>query len=181
MRDEDENQTGFVLWFTGLSASGKTTIAARVHEELRARGLKIEHLDGDNVRGNLTRDLGFSREQRNENIRRVGYVTKLLAKHGIGVIASFISPYYEQREPLKKEVINFIEVFVDAPLEVCEQRDPKGLYKRARSGEIRNFTGLDDPYEKPENPDIHLKTAECDIETCVGLIIKYLEKNILLS
>jgi adenylylsulfate kinase len=174
----DNHQKGFVLWLTGLSASGKTTIAVRVHSELAKRGLKLECLDGDEVRKNMTRDLGFSREHRNENIRRIGYISKLLARNGVGVIAAFISPYRAHRDILKEEIENFIEVFVDAPLEVCEQRDPKGLYRRARAGEIRNFTGLDDPYERPENPHVHLKTHECDVQTCVDIVMDYLEKNI---
>ncbi|HDM22323.1 MAG TPA: adenylyl-sulfate kinase, partial [Methanomicrobia archaeon] len=136
---------GFVLWFTGLSGSGKSTIADRVAEKLRERGLKIERLDGDTVRKSLTRDLGFSERDRNENIRRVAFVAKLLSRNGVGVIASFISPYRKIRNHVREEVTNFVEVYAKCPLEICIERDPKGLYKKALNGEIENFTGVSHP------------------------------------
>lgn len=176
-KETNKNQKGFVLWFTGLSQSGKTTIANRVYEILKEQDIKIERLDGDVVRESLSKDLGFSKEDRNENIRRVGFVAGLLSKNGIGVIASFISPYKKQRDELKKNVENFIEVFVNTPLEICEQRDIEGLYAKARKGEILNFTGISDPYENPQDPDIELRTAEDELEISVKKIIDYLKDN----
>lgn len=171
------NKKGFVLWLTGLSQSGKTTIGDRVYEILKSKNIKVERLDGDIVRESLTKDLGFSKEDRDENIRRIGFIAKLLSRNGVGVIASFISPYREQRDKLRKDIENFIEVFVNAPLEICEKRDDKGLYEKARKGEIKNFTGISDPYETPENPEIELKTDQDDIAVSVEKVIKYLEDN----
>lgn len=171
------NSKGFVLWLTGLSAAGKTTIADKIFAVLEKENIKAERLDGDVVRESLTKDLGFSKEDRDENIRRIGSVANLLCNNGVGVIASFISPYRQQRHELKKKVNNFIEVFVDTPLEICEKRDAKGLYKKARAGEIKNFTGISDPYEKPKNSDIHLKTDKMSVEESVKMVIKYLKKN----
>lgn len=144
---------------------------------LKINGTKIEHLDGDKVRENLTHELGFSRKDRNENIKRVGFVADLLSRNGVAVIASFISPYSQQRKELNKNVHNYIEVFVNTPLEVCEQRDSKGLYKKARSGEIPFFTGISDPYEKPLNPHIKISTNQKTSEECSEEIIKYLNEN----
>jgi len=178
MYKENRNQKeGFVLWFTGLSCSGKTTNADAVYEELRKRNILVERLDGDIMRQYLTKDLGFSKEDRDENIRRVGFVAKLLARNKVAVIASFITPYEKQREKLKKEIPNFIEVFCNCPLEVCEKRDKKGLYEKARKGEIENFTGISDPYEKPENPDIILDTYYDSVEKNKQKIISFLEKR----
>lgn len=177
MYKEKHNKKGFVLWFTGLSAAGKSTIADAVYKVLEQREMKLERLDGDVVRENLTKDLGFSREDRDENIRRIGFVANLLSKNDVGVIASFIAPYEKQRSELRAKVHNFIEVFVDAPLEVCEARDPKGMYKKARSGEIKMFTGVSDPYEVPEKPDIHLKSSEDSIEKCVEYVIQFLQSK----
>ena len=174
---KNQNQKGFVLWFTGLSASGKSTIADRVYEELKKRDLSLERLDGDVVRETLTQDLGFSKEDRDENIRRVGFVAKLMSKNGVGVIASFISPYKREREGLKNSIENFIEIFVDTPLEVCEQRDSKGLYKKARAGEIKMFTGISDPYEKPENPDIYINEEDGGKDEKTKKVMKYLEEK----
>ena len=168
---------GFVLWFTGLSAAGKTTIADKVCEILSERSIGVERLDGDLVRENLTKDLGFSRQDRDENIRRIGFVANLLSRNNVAVIASFISPYEAQRQELRDKINNFIEVFVDTPLEVCEARDPKGLYKKARSGEIKNFTGISDPYERPESPEICLDTSSLSVDDCVAQIISYLEEG----
>lgn len=167
---------GFVLWFTGLSGSGKSTIADRVAEKLRERGLKIERLDGDTVRKSLTRDLGFSERDRNENIRRVAFVAKLLSRNGVGVIASFISPYRKIRNHVREEVTNFVEVYAKCPLEICIERDPKGLYKRALNGEIENFTGISHPYEEPENPEILLETDKETVDECVDKVINKLEE-----
>ncbi len=167
---------GFVLWFTGLSGSGKSTIADRVAEKLRERGLKIERLDGDTVRKSLTRDLGFSERDRNENIRRVAFVAKLLSRNGVGVIASFISPYRKIRNHVREEVTNFVEVYAKCPLEICIERDPKGLYKKALNGEIENFTGVSHPYEEPENPEILLETDKKTVDECVEKVINKLEE-----
>ncbi len=177
MYNNNHNGKGFVLWFTGLSQSGKTTTADKVYKILSEKGLKLERLDGDIVRQHLSKDLGFSKEDRNENIRRISFISKLLSRNGVGVIASFISPYKETREMLRKETNNFIEVFCDCPLEVCEKRDTKCLYKKAREGKIQNFTGISDPYEKPENPEIHLDTSSENNDQAVEEVISYLEKN----
>ncbi len=176
-----KKQKGFVLWLTGLSQSGKSTIADEVYERLKAQNIKVERLDGDIVRETISKDLGFSQEDREENIRRVGFVAKLLSRNGVGVIASFISPYRKQRSELKRKIENFIEVFVNTPLEVCEKRDKKGLYKKARKGEIKNFTGISAPFEEPRNPDIEIMNANTCIETGVEKIIKYLNQKRIIS
>lgn len=184
-----KNQLGFVLWFTGLPAAGKTTVANRVYQILKQRGLKVERLDGDIVREYLSRDLGFSKEDRDENIRRMGNLSKLLVRNGIGVIASFISPYRHHRDEIRKSLAElglnpdgkrgpkFIEVYVNCPLEICEARDPKGLYKKARKGEILNFTGISDIYEPPENPEITLETDKESLEDSVAKVLAYLKKT----
>ncbi|MGC1245171.1 MAG: adenylyl-sulfate kinase, partial [Spirulinaceae cyanobacterium] len=140
------NQRGVTLWFTGLSGAGKTTITQALAEKLRSMGCKLEILDGDIVRQNLTKGLGFSKEDRDENIRRIGFVSNLLTRNGVIVLVSAISPYREIRQEVKQKIGDFLEVFVNAPLNVCEDRDVKGLYKKARAGEIKGFTGIDDPY-----------------------------------
>jgi adenylyl-sulfate kinase len=168
---------GFVLWFTGLSGAGKTTIAVALLEKLKERGVRTERLDGDVVRQSLTRDLGFSKEDRDKNIERVTFVAKLLSRNNVGVLASFISPYAKTRDYVRQETTNFIEVFVAAPLEVCEERDVKGMYAKARAGEIKNFTGISDPYEEPSNPDIIVPTHEQTLDESVDMIIKWLEDN----
>ena len=168
---------GFVLWFTGLSGAGKTTLARRVEQELKARGVRVERLDGDVVRQSLTADLGFSKEDRDKNIQRVTFVAKLLSRNGVGVLASFISPYRATRDWVRSEVTNFIEVFVDCSLEECIRRDVKGLYAKALAGEIPEFTGVSDPYEPPLNPEIHLDTAKESIEESLGKIMSYLEER----
>ncbi|MEA3441622.1 MAG: adenylyl-sulfate kinase [Chloroflexota bacterium] len=174
----DENETngkGYVVWMTGLSGSGKTTIALLVVDELEKRGMKVERLDGDVVRQSLTRDLGFTAEDRKKNIERVTFVAKLLSRNGIGTVCSFISPYQAVRDDVRANTTNFLEVFVDAPLDVVIGRDVKGMYKKAIAGEIPNFTGISDPYEAPENPDIHLRTDQNTPEECTQIILDKLE------
>ncbi len=156
------NQRGVTLWLTGLSGAGKTTITQALEKKLREGGYGIEVLDGDVVRTNLTKGLGFSKEDRDENIRRIGFVANLLTRHGVIVLVSAISPYREIREEVKGKIGDFVEVFVNAPLAVCEGRDVKGLYAKARKGEIKGFTGIDDPYEPPTNPEVECRT---DLET----------------
>lgn len=162
---------------TGLSGAGKTTIAKIVEAELKRRGVKVERLDGDVVRQSLTRDLGFSKEDRDKNIERVMFVAKLLSRNGIGVIASFISPYRAVRDMVRRETTNFIEVFVNAPLEVCIERDVKGMYQKALAGEIPNFTGISDPYEPPLNPEIILNTHLETPEESAAKVLAYLEEH----
>lgn len=168
---------GFVLWFTGLSGSGKTTLARLVEAELKARGVRVERLDGDVVRQSLTADLGFSKEDRDKNIQRVTFVAKLLSRNDVGVLASFISPYRATRDWVRSEVTNFIEVFVDCSLEECIHRDVKGLYIKALAGEIPEFTGISDPYEPPLNPQITLHTHLESVEESFGIIMGYLEER----
>ena len=167
-------QKGFTLWFTGLPCSGKSAVADRVAEMLKERGLKVERLDGDIVRQSLTRDLGFSKQDRNENIRRVTFVAKLLTRNGVAVLTSFISPYREVRAYARQEIGNFIEVFVKCPLEVCIKRDIKGMYKRAIKGEIKEFTGISDPYEEPLNPEIILETDKETLEESAHKVMQKL-------
>lgn len=174
------NQNGFAVWLTGLSGAGKTAIAEPLARALKNRGLKIERLDGDIVRQSLTSDLGFTKEDRDENIKRITFVAKLLTRNGVGVICSFISPYRERRARSRQEIEEggaFIEVYVHCPVEVCAERDVKGLYEQAFAGEIENFTGVSDPYEPPENPEIVCHTAEETVEESVARIIAYLEQN----
>jgi adenylyl-sulfate kinase len=175
--NEPRHQEGFVLWFTGLSGAGKTTLAKLIEQELRARDVLVERLDGDVVRQSLTADLGFSREDRDKNIQRVTFVAKLLSRNGVGVSASFISPYRATRDWVRAEVTNFIEVFVDCPLEECIRRDVKGLYTKALAGEIPEFTGVSDPYEAPLNPEISVNTGDQSIEESFAQIMTYLEER----
>ena len=170
------NGQGFVLWFTGLSGSGKTTLAKLMENELKARGIRVERLDGDVVRQSLTADLGFSKEDRDKNIQRVTFVAKLLSRNGVGVLASFISPYRATRDWVRSEVTNFIEVFVDCSLEECIRRDVKGLYAKALAGEIPEFTGVSDPYEPPPRPEIIINTTEEPVQESFAKIIGYLEE-----
>ncbi|MCK0068007.1 sulfate adenylyltransferase subunit CysN [Kordiimonas laminariae] len=178
-RAEQKHQKPAVLWFTGLSGSGKSTVANIVEKRLFARGRHTYVLDGDNVRHGLNKDLGFTDADRVENIRRVGEVSKLMVDAGLMVMTSFISPFKTERRMVREMMGEgeFIEVFVDTPIEVCAERDPKGLYKKAKAGEIKNFTGFDSPYEEPERADIHVKTAEFAAEKCADQIIEYLEEN----
>lgn len=152
------NQRGVTLWFTGLSGAGKTTITQALEKKLRENGYGIEVLDGDVVRTNLTKGLGFSKADRDENIRRIGFVSHLLTRHGVIVLVSAISPYRDIRGEVRQKIGDFVEIFVNAPLAVCEGRDVKGLYKKARQGEIKGFTGIDDPYEEPLNPEVECRT-----------------------
>jgi adenylylsulfate kinase len=177
-------QQGATLWFTGLSGSGKSTVAVALEKALMAKGKLSYRLDGDNVRLGINKNLGFSAEDRAENIRRVGEVSKLMADSGVLVLNSFISPYINDRDQVRalheSANIPFIEVFVDCSLNEAEKRDPKGLYKKARAGEIKNFTGIDDPYEAPANPEIHLHTDKMTLEEEVGAILAALtELNLL--
>jgi adenylylsulfate kinase len=170
---------GVTVWFTGLSGSGKSTVALCVDQMLTKRGVACTLLDGDNVRHGLNRDLGFSPEDRNENIRRIGEVAKLFTQAGIVNLTAFISPYRDDRDRNREIQDNgdFIEVFVDAPLEVCEERDPKGLYKKARAGIIPEFTGISAPYEEPEEPEITLNTGDETVEESAAQVVAYLEER----
>jgi adenylylsulfate kinase len=158
----EHQQPGVTVWFTGLSGVGKTTISRTLANKLKSYGYKVETLDGDVVRQNLTKGLGFSKEDRDENIRRIGFVAELLTRNQVIVLVAVISPYQEVRQEVRERIGNFVEVYANAPLEVCEQRDVKGLYKKARAGEIKNFTGIDDPYEPPISPEVECRT---DVET----------------
>ena len=174
-------QKGATLWFTGLSGSGKSTVAVALEQALFERGNLSYRLDGDNIRLGINKNLGFSAEDRTENIRRIGEVAKLYADTGIITLTSFISPYCADRDRVREihdeSGLDFIEVFVDCALAEAEKRDPKGLYKKARAGEIKNFTGIDDPYEAPSQPEIHLHTDKMGLEEEVKVIIKYLEEK----
>jgi adenylylsulfate kinase len=170
------HQRGVTVWFTGLSGAGKTTISRAVEQELRTRRRLVEILDGDVVRQNLTKGLGFSKEDRDENIRRIGFVAHLLTRNGVIVLVSAISPYRDIRQQVRERIGDFIEVYVNAPLEVCEQRDVKGLYKKARAGEIKQFTGIDDPYEAPLKPEVLCRTdMESEAES-VAKVVRTLEE-----
>jgi len=165
---------GVTIWLTGLSGAGKTTITSALEKELRSRGCeKLEVLDGDIVRQNLTKGLGFSKEDRDTNIQRIGFVANLLTRNGVMVIVSAISPYRDVREKVREQIGDFVEIFVNAPLDVCEQRDVKGLYQKARAGEIQKFTGIDDPYEPPKNPEIECRT---DLESQQESVDKVIAK-----
>lgn len=173
-------QKGITVWFTGLSGAGKTTVAKEIEKKLKKRDIYVQRLDGDIVREHLTQELGFTKEDRDKNIRRNTFVAGLLSKNDIITLCSFISPYRKTRGYARKEIEKrggFIEVYVNAPLEVCEKRDIKGLYQKARQGEIENFTGISDPYEEPENPDIELRTDKETVEESAKKIIDYLEKS----
>jgi adenylylsulfate kinase len=169
-------QKGVTIWLTGLSGSGKTTISHAVARELQRLGYKVEILDGDVIRQHLSGDLGFSLADRVTNIRRIGFVADLLTRNEVIVIVAAIAPYRNIRDELRLQIGNFIEVFVNSPLEVCEERDPKGLYAKARAGFIKNFTGLDDPYEPPLNPEVLCRTdQESAIESTQQILIKLRE------
>jgi adenylyl-sulfate kinase len=178
-RAEQKKQKPAVLWFTGLSGSGKSTLANALERKLFELGHHSYLLDGDNIRHGLNKDLGFSDADRVENIRRIGEVAKLFVDAGLIVMTAFISPFRSDREMARKLVAEgeFIEVFVDTPLEVCEQRDPKGLYKKARAGEVKNFTGISSPYEAPENPEFTLRTANESVEESVASLLTFLQQK----
>ena len=161
-----------VLWFTGLSGSGKSTIAVKVHQELLRRGVDVEYIDGDALR-EVFPQTGFTREEREEHLRRTGYMASRLAAHGVTVVASFVSPYRESRDFIRRLAPGFVEIYVSTPLDECERRDVKGLYARARRGEIRNFTGIDDPYEPPEQPELTLDTRALTVDQCVARVLEY--------
>jgi adenylylsulfate kinase len=177
MENGGRHGRGYTLWFTGLSGAGKTTISEIVEKELRERFGKVEVLDGDIVRTNLSKGLGFSREDRDTNILRIGFVAQLLTRNGVGVIVSAISPFKEAREEVRRNIgEGFIEVYVDAPLEVCAERDVKGLYKKAFAGEIGQFTGVSDPYEPPAAPELHIKTDEEEPQESARRVILKLDE-----
>jgi len=169
-------QKGFTLWFTGLSGSGKSTISERVALRLQRRGIAVEVLDGDVVRTHLSKGLGFSHEDRDENIKRVGFVCQLLTRNGVAAVASVISPYRAAREHNRRLIGNFVEVYTRCPVEVCAQRDVKGLYQKAAAGEIKGFTGVDDPYEPPGSPEVVCHTDKESVEECVEKVLTKLEE-----
>lgn len=166
---------GLTIWLTGLSGAGKTTLNREVSERLVRRGLSIESLDADQVRQSLCRGLGFSKADRDENIRRIGYVAGLLTRHGVITLVSAISPYRAVRDEVRSAIGDFVEIYVNAPIATCEQRDVKGLYRRARSGELIGFTGIDDPYEPPLHPEVECRTDRETVEESVEKIMTYLE------
>lgn len=161
---------GFTLWFTGLPCSGKSSIADAVAEELRRRGLKTERLDGDLIRKHLWKELGFSKKDRDENIRRAAFLAQLLTRNGIAVLTSFISPYRELRDYARQEIGDFVEIYVRCPVEVCIQRDTRGMYKKALAGEIPEFTGVSDPYEEPLNPELIIESDKESLEESVARV-----------
>ncbi len=179
MREEAKGHPAMVLWFTGLSGSGKSTVANAVEKVLHSQSKHTYILDGDNVRRGLNNDLDFSKEGREENIRRIGEVANLMVDAGLIVLTAFVSPFKADRDMVRKTVgaDKFVEVFVDCPLEVCEQRDVKGLYKKARAGEIPDFTGITSPFEAPDQPDIHLHTDTESLEDSVANVLQYLSKK----
>ena len=176
-RSKLKNQKPCVLWLTGLSGSGKSTLANALEQRLFTMGYHTYLLDGDNVRHGLNKDLGFDEDSRIENIRRIGEVCKLFVDSGLIVLCAFISPFCEERQIIREllDKGEYIEIFVDTPIEICEKRDPKGLYKKARNGEIKNFTGIDSPYEAPKNPEIHIKSE--NLEENIETILKYLSQK----
>ena len=178
-RQEAKGHKSAILWFTGLSGSGKSTISAALETALHSKGVHTYRLDGDNVRHGLNKNLGFSPDDRSENIRRIGEVAKLMIDAGLFTLTAFISPYHEDRDQVREivDADEFIEVYVKASLETCEERDPKGLYKKARLGEIKDFTGIDAPYEEPVNAEISIDTNQLSIEESVKVIISYLKEN----
>lgn len=173
----------FLIWFTGLSGSGKSTVANLVEQKLHKNGIKTYSLDGDNIRKGINKDLSFSPEDRTENIRRIAETSKLMIDAGLVVLAAFISPYKRDRENIRSIVkdVNFIEIFINTSVEECERRDVKGLYKKARAGEIKNMTGISAPYEAPESPDIEIKTEEKTIEQAVKYIVEYIKPKLKLD
>ncbi|TYA52219.1 adenylyl-sulfate kinase [Formosa maritima] len=182
-RRKANNHNSFLIWFTGLSGSGKSTIANVVELELYKKGIKTYILDGDNIRKGINKDLSFSPEDRTENIRRIAETANLMIDAGLVVLAAFVSPYKKDRENIKNIVkdVNFVEIYVNTSVEECEKRDVKGLYKKARTGEIKNMTGISAPYEAPEYPDIEIKTENVSIENAVNEIIEYITPKLKLK
>jgi adenylylsulfate kinase len=175
--EANEETMSFTLWFTGLSGAGKSTLSRKVYYELRRRGLAAELLDGDLIRNNFGQELGFSKKDRDINVRRIGFVSHLLSKHDVISVVAAIAPYREAREANRALIGDYVEVFVNCPLEVTEKRDPKGLYARARTGEISNFTGVSDPYEAPPSPEIEVFTDRESVEDCYCRILEVLERS----
>jgi adenylylsulfate kinase len=177
MCDNHHHHRGVTLWFTGLPCSGKSAIADRLDHILKNGGYLSERLDGDIVRRDLTRDLGFSKADRDENIRRIAFVAKLLTRNGVFVLTSFISPYKEMRAHARKEIGSFLEIYVDCPLEICIQRDVKGMYQKAIAGQIKEFTGISAPYEIPESPELILETGQETLEESVQKVLRKLKES----
>jgi adenylylsulfate kinase len=171
----DKMNGAFCLWLTGLSAAGKTTMARLLEKALLARGLRVEVLDGDVIRTNLSKGLGFTRSDREINLRRIAFVAGLLVRHGVAVVVSAITPYHAIREEVREHLVELVEVYLNCPLEICIQRDPKGLYRKALAGEIQHFTGINDPFETPRNPDIEVRTDIEKPEMCLDKVIRRLE------
>jgi adenylylsulfate kinase len=167
---------GFTVWFTGLPCCGKTTVADRVAAKLREKGYRVERLDGDVVREGLTNDLGFSRKDRDENIRRIAFVANMLSRNSVIVLATFVSPYREARRDARRVIRRFVEVYVRCPVELCMKRDVKGMYKKAQEGKITHFTGVDDPYEEPEHPELILDTDKESVDESVQKVLQTLVK-----
>jgi len=174
------NQRAVLVWFTGLSGSGKSTLAVQLEAQLHERGFKTYLLDGDNVRVGLNKDLSFTDAGRVENIRRIGEVAKLMLDAGVIVLSAFISPFQSDRDQVRQIIgsDNYIEVFVDAPIELCEERDVKGLYKKARAGEVKNFTGIDSPYEKPQQPDLVIETGRLSVDDSIDRLFHFIAPRI---
>ncbi|MEJ2113970.1 MAG: adenylyl-sulfate kinase [Flavobacteriaceae bacterium] len=179
-RKKGNNHNSFLLWFTGLSGSGKSTIANVVEQKLHQNGIKTYTLDGDNIRKGINKDLTFSPEDRTENIRRIAEVAALMVDAGLVVLAAFVSPYKKDRENIKSIVkdVNFVEIFINTSIEECERRDVKGLYKRARAGEIKNMTGISAPYEAPTHPDVEIKTENESVEAAANKIIDFITEKL---
>ena len=182
-RQDNNMHKSFLMWFTGLSGSGKSTIANVVEQELYKLGIKTYTLDGDNIRKGINSDLTFAPEDRTENIRRIAEIGNLMVDAGIVTLAAFVSPYKKDRDNIKNIVkdVNFVEVYINTSVEECERRDVKGLYKKARAGEIKNMTGISAPYEAPENPDIEIKTEEKTVEEAVQEIMNYIKPKLILE
>ncbi len=182
-RRKSNNHNSLLIWFTGLSGSGKSTIANVVEQELYKLGIKTYTLDGDNIRKGINNDLTFSPEDRTENIRRIAETANLMVNAGIVVLAAFVSPYKKDRENIRSIVkdVNFVEIFINTSVEECERRDVKGLYKKARAGEIKNMTGISAPYEAPDNPDIEINTEKETVEDAVSRILEYLTPKLKLN
>lgn len=177
MENVSSGRPGFVVWLTGLPCSGKSTISNWLLPAIRATGRNVEILDGDIVRTNLTKGLSFDKEDRDTNVRRVGFVANLLARNGTAVVCAVVSPYRSVRDELRASVTNFVEVFVDTPAEICAERDVKGMWAQAKAGQIKHFTGYDDPYEAPQSPHVHIKTMEENVDQSGEKVLAFLKQN----